>query len=120
MMTENGTNIKLACELLHWNRLSCFGHNLDLSVKKVLEDPRIGRVLSVCCKVVSAFSHSWKQRKELAAIQEEKNLPSNLLIRDCKTRWGSSLAMIDRVLEQQDAIRIVLSADRTASHLMFT
>ena len=28
--------------------------------------------------------------------------------------------MIDRILEQQEAIRLVLSADRTASHLLLT
>ena len=74
----------------------------------------------MCRKVVSAFSHSWKRRRELAAIQDDKHLPTHLLIGDCKTRWGSSLKMIDRILEQQDAIRIVLSSDRTASHLILT
>ena len=32
--TDSGSNIKLACTLLKWNRLSCFGHNLDLTVNK--------------------------------------------------------------------------------------
>jgi len=30
--TDSGTNIKLACELLGWQRLSCFGLNLNLAV----------------------------------------------------------------------------------------
>ena len=81
LMTDNRSNVKLACELLHWNRLSCFGHNLDLAVKKALQDHRIERILVVCRKVVSAFSHSWKRRRELATVQEEKNLPNHLLIR---------------------------------------
>ena len=46
--TDNSANVKLACELLQWNRLSCFGHNLDLAVKKGLQDHRIERVLGVC------------------------------------------------------------------------
>ena len=29
--TDRGANIKLACDLLGWQRLSCFGHNLDFS-----------------------------------------------------------------------------------------
>ena len=37
MTTDNGANVKLTCELLHWNRLSCFRHNLDLSVKRDLK-----------------------------------------------------------------------------------
>jgi len=37
--TVSGTNIKLACELLGWQRLSWFGHNLDLySSNKGLDD----------------------------------------------------------------------------------
>ena len=38
--TDSGANIKLACELLGWQRLSCFGHNLDLAVNKGLDDGR--------------------------------------------------------------------------------
>ena len=83
--TDNGANVKLACELLQWNRLSCFGHNLDIAVKKGLQDHRIERVLGVCPKVVSAFFYSWKRRRELAKLQKEKNLPSHLLVGDCKT-----------------------------------
>ena len=105
LTTDSGANIKLAAELLQWNRLSCFGHNLDLAVKNGLNDRRVERVLAVCRKVVSAFSHSWKRRREMARIQEEKNLPSHVLIGDCKTRWGSSISMIKRILEQQDPIR---------------
>ena len=39
--TDSGSNIKLACELLTWMRVSCFGHNLDLAINKGLKDPRI-------------------------------------------------------------------------------
>ena len=34
--TDSGANVKLASRLLKWRRLSCFGHNLDLSVSKGL------------------------------------------------------------------------------------
>ena len=30
--TDSASNIKLACQLLKWRRLSCFGHNLDLTI----------------------------------------------------------------------------------------
>ena len=39
--TDSGSNIKLACDLLNWNRLSCFGHNLNLAVGKGLNDARV-------------------------------------------------------------------------------
>ena len=39
--TDSGSNIKLACELLGWQGLSCLGHNLDLSVNKGLNDDQL-------------------------------------------------------------------------------
>ena len=36
--TNNTSNIKLACGLLTWMLVSCFGHNLDLAINKGLND----------------------------------------------------------------------------------
>ena len=36
---------------------------------------------------------------------------------DCVTRWGSKEKMVARVLEQEKAIRQVVSSDRKTSHL---
>ena len=55
---DNGRNIKLACELLTWMRVSCFGHNLDLAINKGLNDTQIDRVIGLCRKVVLSFSYS--------------------------------------------------------------
>ena len=56
--TDNGSNIRLACELLKFRRLSFFGHNLDLAINKGLKDSRIDRVLGLCRKVIASFSYS--------------------------------------------------------------
>ena len=34
------------------------------------------------------------------------------------TRWGSKADMIERIIEQQDAIRVVLGQDWKVSHLI--
>ena len=65
--TDNGSNIKLACELLTWMRVSCFGHNLDLAITKGLNDSQIDRVIDLCRKVVSLYS--LKRQKELQEAQ---------------------------------------------------
>ncbi len=39
-----------------------------------------------------------------------------LCIKDCPTRWGSMEAMISRLLEQEDAVRVVLGTDQKTSH----
>lgn len=65
----------------------------------------------------SAFSFSWKKKRELAATQEELKLPKHMLITESPTRWGSRHAMIARVPEQEKAIAKVLSADKKTRHL---
>ena len=109
--TDNASNIRLACQLLKWKHLSCFGHNLDLAINKGLNDQRIDRVINLCRKVVAAFSYSWKRKRDLQEVQEQKNLPVKQLKGDISTRWGSKAGMIERILEQQDAIRVVLAQD---------
>ena len=69
--TDSGAYIKLACELLGWQRLSCFGHNLDLAVNKGLDDGRmhVDTVLRKCRRTVAAFSQSWKRNNELTKVR---------------------------------------------------
>ena len=45
-------------------------------------------------------------------VQKQKSLPEIKLKGDVVTRWGSKAEMMERIIEQQDAIRVVLSQDR--------
>ena len=47
-------------------------------------------------------------------------LRQRCLAADCPTRWGSVAKMVSRILEQEEAIRVVLSADRKTTHLLPT
>lgn len=85
-----------------------------------MKDPRIDRAVAVCKKVVSSFSFSWKRRRDLATAQQELNLPAHQLISESPTRWGSREKMIERVLEQEQAIPQVLAADKKTRHLVLT
>ena len=109
--TDSGSNIKLACRLLRWTRLSCFGHNLDLAISKGLRDYSIEEVLQVCRQVIAKFSQSWKKTRDLAKSQAENDLPAHKLKTDCTTRWGSTYDMIARISEQQRSICVVLATD---------
>ena len=114
--SDNGRNIVCAVRSLSWNHLSCFGHNLHLAVQNSLKDDhRISRAFGVCRKLVSTFSHSWNKRRDLAKVQCELGLPIHSLVTDCTTRWGSTTKMIERVLEQEKAIRKVLCDDRKST-----
>ena len=119
LTTDSGANIINAASRLNWQRLSCFGHNLHLAVTKAINsDVRCTRALGLSRKIVSAFSNSWKKRRDLTKSQIEHSLPQHSLIADCQTRWGSAHKMVSRILEQETAIRAVLSADRQKSHLI--
>ncbi|KAG1945207.1 zinc finger BED domain-containing protein 1-like [Pimephales promelas] len=117
-MEQKWANMVRALELNSWTRLQCFGHRLHLAIEKSAKDPRVERITSICKKVVSTFSFSWKKKRELIKAQTELKLPQHKLITESPTRWGSRLNMIERVLDQEKAISQVLKADRKARHLV--
>ncbi|XP_026016977.1 zinc finger BED domain-containing protein 1-like [Astatotilapia calliptera] len=85
-----------------------------------MDDARITRASSLCKKVVSSFSYSWRKRRELAEVQIQLGLPSHQLLTEATTRWGSRLLMIERVLEQERALSKVLSVDMKTRPLVPT
>uniref|UniRef100_UPI003AAD5237 E3 SUMO-protein ligase ZBED1-like n=1 Tax=Centroberyx gerrardi TaxID=166262 RepID=UPI003AAD5237 len=118
LTTDSGSNIKAAVRNLGWSWLSCFGHNLNLAVSNTVdktEKVRTDRALAVCRTINGMFSHSWRRRRELQKAQVELGLPEHSLVADCATRWGSKQKMIERMLEQRQAINRVLTDDRKAN-----
>ena len=120
--TDNGSNILCAVRShLVWPYISCFGHNLHLAINNsIKEDARVQRALGVCRKIVTTFAHSWKKKRDLSLAQATLDLPQHSLVGDCVTRWGSQQKMVERILEQEPAIRQVLGPDRRCSHLIPT
>ena len=81
LTTDNGSNIVSAAGIVDWPRLSCFGHNLHLSITKAIkDDARCSRALGVCRKIVSSFSMSWKRKRELTKTQVNLELKQHSLI----------------------------------------
>ncbi|CAM4697888.1 unnamed protein product [Leuciscus chuanchicus] len=120
MTTDSGTNIIKALKDNNWPSLQCFGHRLHNAIENGVKDPRIDRAIGVCKKAVSAFSYSWKKRRDMTEVQAELGLPQHLLISESPTRWGSRQKMIERFLEQEKAITRVLGADKKTRHLVPT
>ncbi|XP_074551526.1 E3 SUMO-protein ligase ZBED1-like [Halichoeres trimaculatus] len=116
--TDNGSNIVKAVELNEWLRMQCFGHRLHLAIGHGMSDKRVTRAISLCKRIVSCFSYSWKKRRHLAEVQIQLGLPSHQLITESATRWGSRQQMIERVLEQEAALAKVLSGDKKTRHLV--
>ena len=81
LTTDNRSNIVSAGRILDWPRLSCFSHNLHLSITKAIkDDARCSRALGVCRKIVSSFSMSWKRKRELTKTQVNLDLKQHSLI----------------------------------------
>ncbi|XDV29425.1 hypothetical protein PO909_032555 [Leuciscus waleckii] len=74
IMTDNGSNVIKGMELQKWLRMQC----------SLVTD-----AISLCNKVVSSFSYSWRKRRELAEVQIQLGLPAHQLITESATRWGS-------------------------------
>lgn len=85
-----------------------------------MDDARITQAISLCKKIVSSLSYSWKKRRELAEVQMQLGLPGHQLITEAATCWGSRLLMVERVLEQERALAKVLSADKKTRLLVLT
>ena len=116
-ITDNASNMVNAFRLLVIDHFPCVAHTLQLSIGKGLNVTRVQRVLSRCKKLVTHFRKSTKEMYKLRERQEMLKVPKHMLIQDCVTRWGSTLAMLERLMEQQAPIAAVLM-DGRLRHLM--
>lgn len=49
--TDNGANIKKACQENKWVNIPCFGHNLHIAITNSLaKEPKLSRAIGVCKK----------------------------------------------------------------------
>ena len=69
---------------------------------------RINRCISHCKSIVTHFKKSTKEMYKLREKQKMLELPSHELVQNCVTRWGSTLVMLEHLMEQQAAIAAVL------------
>ena len=84
LTTDSGSNIVKATRELQWQGISCFGHNLHLSITKSLQgNSRCFRALGVARKIVTAFHTSWKRKRDLSAALLNLNIPDRSLVTVC-------------------------------------
>ena len=110
--TDSGSNVISAFNSLNLLRISCFGHNLDLAIKKSLATSQVQQSLARCHSLVELFHRSWKKTRDLREKQQLLGLPQHKLMGDVPTRWGSTYDMVSRIVEQQQALSLVLAEDR--------
>ena len=56
--TSNGSSVAAAVEILGWNGLSCFGHNLHSTITNSMKDHDcISHAIRIAHKIVGVFAH---------------------------------------------------------------
>lgn len=78
-------------------------------MKSAIEAPEIGRLLAHMRKVVAYFHRSSQAKAALCAKQSQMSKPAHVLIIDVQTRWNSTLAMLERFIEQHSVVYEVVS-----------
>ena len=83
-----------------------------MAIKKSLNNPRVQQSICKCHSLIELFHRSWKKNRDLHEKQKELGIKEHKLISDVSTRWGSTYAMMEHIVEQQQAVCAVLSNDR--------
>lgn len=108
-VSDNASNIKKAIKLNNWNYLPCLAHTINLIVAASIQnDPDLSDIIHKIKKIVAYFHKSTKATENLTVNQKRINLPNHKLIQHVQTRWNSVYYMLERYLEQYEAIKTSL------------
>ena len=108
-VSDSAANIKRAIHLNQWNHLPCLAHTINLIVAAAIHhDEELVSLLDRVKKVVSFFHHSTKAMDTLCLNQTRLDLPDRKLVQQVDTRWNSTYYMVERYLEQHEAIQTTL------------
>ncbi|XP_068244012.1 zinc finger BED domain-containing protein 4-like [Palaemon carinicauda] len=87
----------------------CFAHTLNLVVQDSIKNTnKIKLSQEKIKRIVSFFHHSVKATDKLSEIQNQNGVERKKLIMDVDTRWNSTFYMMERFLEQHEAITTTL------------
>ncbi|XP_065654812.1 zinc finger BED domain-containing protein 4-like [Hydra vulgaris] len=108
VVRDNARNIVSAMEVGKFTNMPCLAHTLSLVVKDgCLDNERISLLTATCRRIVGHFKHSVKSYKFLRQSEKILGLPKHSINQDEPTRWNSTFHMLNRLIEQKDAILLV-------------
>ncbi|XP_063240561.1 zinc finger BED domain-containing protein 4-like [Bacillus rossius redtenbacheri] len=110
IVRDNARNITAALNSSTYQHLPCLAHTLQLVIHDaVLKSASLSNIFSVCRWVVGHYKHSTAATKVLKKAQATLGVKQHRLVQDETTRWNSSLHMIQRLLEQKQAVTLASS-----------
>jgi len=108
MVTDSARNMKSAFsnfnENNNLNHFFCAAHKLQLAIDDALKENNMNSLLKKCRSFVTHYNHSNKAWERLQQIQCRLKLPNHKLIQMVETRWNSVYLMLERIIEQREAI----------------
>ncbi|NXC93593.1 ZBED1 protein, partial [Certhia brachydactyla] len=117
--TDYSKDIVKACSLLDIPvQMPCLGHTFNAGIQQAFQLPKLCNLLARCRKLVEYFQQSTVAMYMLSEKQKQQNILHCMLVSDRVSWWGSTLAMLQRLKEQQFVIAAVLVEDSNNHHLM--
>jgi len=120
MITDNGRNMVNAAQLANFRWKPCFAHTPQLVIEDGLKDSSVSglkTILSKCRSIVGHFKHSSLATGKLITVQEQLGLPVHRLKQDVATQWNSQFGMLERLVEQKDAVTLCLASVETVNNI---
>ncbi|KAM6149275.1 E3 SUMO-protein ligase ZBED1-like [Rhynchocyon petersi] len=117
--TDYGKDVAKACSLLDIPvHMPCLGHTFNAAIQRAFQLPKLCALLARCRRLVEYFQQSAVAMYMLYEKQTQKGEPRCMVVSDRVAWWGSTLAMLQRLYEQQFAVTAVLVEDSNSHHLM--
>ncbi|CAH0561737.1 unnamed protein product [Brassicogethes aeneus] len=105
IVSDNAANMKAAIRQLSVEHVGCTAHLLQLVINSgCLNAPAIKEMLHTARGIVTHFKHSVTSLKVLHNYQKSLGQKEKCMVQDEPTRWDSTFHILDRLLEQKDAI----------------
>jgi len=107
VVRDNAANMVKCFKDLGIPSIGCFAHTIQLAVSdSIMSQKYVTDIIATCRKIVGHFRHSSTAMSRLHEFQARLSLPNHQLIQDVSTRWNSSFYMMQRLLEQRQALAL--------------